>query len=82
MTKGAGFAACPANCSRISVSSIVRRRPAEQLIIPPAHWEFDVLPCRAGQRQITLYVNMRIEAGAWSGDAGECHPWRSGLMYR
>jgi hypothetical protein len=37
--------------------------PAEQLIIPtPARWEFDVLPCRAGQRQLTLYVNMRIEA--------------------
>jgi len=37
--------------------------PAEQLIIPePAHWEFDVLPRRAGHQQLTIHVNMRIEA--------------------
>lgn len=42
---------------------VIPHSPAEQLIIPePARWEFDVLPCRAGRRQITLYITMRIEA--------------------
>jgi hypothetical protein len=35
----------------------------EQLILPtPACWNFDVLPCRAGNRTITLIVNLRVEA--------------------
>jgi hypothetical protein len=42
---------------------ITPRSPAEQLIIPePARWEFDVLPYRAGHRQITFFIAMRIEA--------------------
>jgi hypothetical protein len=42
---------------------VISHSPSEQLIIPtPACWEFDVLPYRAGRRQITLNVNMRIEA--------------------
>lgn len=42
--------------------------PAEQLVIPdPARWDFDVLPCRSGKRQLTLHVNMRIEAGGVVG---------------
>jgi hypothetical protein len=42
---------------------VISNSPAEQLIIPtPACWEFDVLPHRAGRRQITLTVGMRIEA--------------------
>lgn len=41
---------------------VVCHSPAEQLIIPtPACWWFDVLPYRAGRRQITLHVSMRIE---------------------
>lgn len=36
--------------------------PPEQMVIPtPAHWEFDVTPCRAGNRTITLIVNLRVE---------------------
>lgn len=42
---------------------VVSHSPAEQLIIPtPACWEFDVLPYRAGRREITLSISMRIEA--------------------
>ena len=42
---------------------ITSHSPSEQLIIPtPACWEFDLLPNRAGQQQITLNVSMRIEA--------------------
>lgn len=42
---------------------VISHSPSEQLIIPtPACWEFDVLPRRAGRRQITLHVSMRIEA--------------------
>lgn len=42
---------------------ITSHSPSEQLIIPtPAHWEFNVLPCRAGHQTITLSISMRIEA--------------------
>lgn len=35
----------------------------EQMIIPtPARWKFDVTPYRAGNRTITLIVNLRVEA--------------------
>jgi hypothetical protein len=35
----------------------------EQMIIPtPASWKFDVKPYRAGNRTITLIVNLRVEA--------------------
>lgn len=47
---------------------VIDHSPSEQLIIPtPACWEFDVLPTRAGQRQITLNVSMRIEAEGIKG---------------
>lgn len=42
---------------------VTSHSPSKQLIIPtPACWEFDVMPYRAGRRQITLNVSMRIEA--------------------
>jgi hypothetical protein len=47
---------------------ITSHSPAEQLIIPePARWEFDVLPCRAGPRRITVLIAMRIEAQGITG---------------
>lgn len=47
---------------------VISHSPSEQLIIPkPAGWEFIVLPYRAGRRQITLSVSMRIEAEGIAG---------------
>jgi hypothetical protein len=47
---------------------VTSHSPSEQIIIPkPACWEFQVLPFRAGKRQLTLSVSMRIEAKGIAG---------------
>jgi hypothetical protein len=42
--------------------------PLEQLVAPLARWEFDVVPCRAGQQTLTLCVSLRIDPvdSAWT----------------
>jgi hypothetical protein len=55
---------------------VISHSPAEQLIIPtPACWEFDVLPYRAGRREITLSIDMRIEAGGIVGGRRGVSVW-------
>jgi hypothetical protein len=43
-----------------SAFEITSHSPPEQLLVPSARWQFDVLPCHASRQTITLNVSLRV----------------------